>query len=111
MDQLVMQRKEARWSDSLNRIPSNGFHQNVSVQGCNYAKGEWVMDEKRPFYSGFLCKQWLSAMWACRLMQRTNFDYERLRWQPKSCQMEEFGGEKFLKNLLSITGSLQLLVF
>jgi hypothetical protein len=64
---------------------------------CNYAKGKWVPDNKRPLYSGFGCKQWLSAMWACRMMQRTDFAYEHLRWQPKDCQMEEFEGSKFLR--------------
>lgn len=63
---------------------------------CNYAKGKWVVDDSRPLYSGAHCKQWLSQMWACRLMQRTDFAYERLRWQPKDCQMEEFEGSRFL---------------
>ncbi|XP_031372746.1 protein trichome birefringence-like 16 isoform X2 [Punica granatum] len=68
-------------------------------QACNYAEGKWVVDERRPLYSGYGCKQWLSAMWACRLTQRMNFDYETLRWQPKNCQMEEFEREKFLKRM------------
>ncbi|RDY02050.1 Protein trichome birefringence-like 16, partial [Mucuna pruriens] len=67
---------------------------------CNYAKGKWVPDNNRPLlYSGFGCKQWLSGMWACRMMQRTDFAYERLRWQPKDCQMEEFEGSKFLRRM------------
>lgn len=68
-------------------------------QACNYAKGKWVPDNNRPLYSGFGCKQWLSGMWACRLTQRTDFAYEKLRWQPKSCQMEEFEGSKFLRKM------------
>lgn len=70
---------------------------------CNYAKGKWVPDNKRPLYSGFGCKQWLSGMWACRLMQRTDFEYEKLRWQPKDCQMEEFEGSKFLRRMQNKT--------
>ncbi|KAL4397478.1 hypothetical protein S245_002005 [Arachis hypogaea] len=70
---------------------------------CNYAKGKWVLDDKRPLYSGFHCKQWLSAMWACRMMQRTDFTYEKLRWQPNDCQMEEFEGSKFLTRMQSKT--------
>ncbi|KAK7328767.1 hypothetical protein VNO77_22886 [Canavalia gladiata] len=66
---------------------------------CNYAKGKWVPDNHQPFYSGLACKQWLSGMWACRLTQRTDFAYERLRWQPKDCQMEEFEGSKFLRRM------------
>lgn len=68
-------------------------------QACNYAKGKWVPDNNRPLYSGFDCKQWLSGMWACRLTQRTDFAYEKLRWQPKYCQMEEFEGSKFLRKM------------
>ncbi|XP_047180121.1 protein trichome birefringence-like 16 [Vigna umbellata] len=70
---------------------------------CNYARGKWVPDNNRPLYSGFGCKQWLSTMWACRLMQRTDFEYERLRWQPKDCQMEEFEGSKFLRRMQNKT--------
>lgn len=68
-------------------------------QACNYAKGKWVIDDSRPLYSGAHCKQWLSQMWACQLMQRTDFAYERLRWQPKDCQMEEFEGSRFLTRM------------
>ncbi|KAK6152022.1 hypothetical protein DH2020_014657 [Rehmannia glutinosa] len=66
---------------------------------CNYAKGKWVLDDSRPLYSGAGCKQWLSSMWACRLTQRTDFEYEKLRWQPKDCTMEEFTGSKFLQRM------------
>ncbi|KAG5596120.1 hypothetical protein H5410_037352 [Solanum commersonii] len=67
--------------------------------GCNYAKGRWVTDDSWPLYSGFHCKRWLSAMWACRLTQRTDFEYEKLRWRPRDCEMEEFTGVKFLKKM------------
>ncbi|KAK7265453.1 hypothetical protein RJT34_33073 [Clitoria ternatea] len=70
---------------------------------CNYARGKWVPDSNRPLYSGSGCKQWLSGMWACRLMQRTDFEYEKLRWQPKDCQMEEFEGSKFLRRMQNKT--------
>ncbi|EOA20311.1 hypothetical protein CARUB_v10000619mg [Capsella rubella] len=70
---------------------------------CNYAKGKWVVDNHRPLYSGSQCKQWLASMWACRLMQRTDFAFERLRWQPKDCSMEEFEGSKFLRRMKNKT--------
>ncbi|CAM8987540.1 unnamed protein product [Rhodiola kirilowii] len=38
-------------------------------------------------------------MWACRLTQRTDFAYEKLRWQPKDCNMEDFQGDKFLERM------------
>ncbi|XP_018465055.1 protein trichome birefringence-like 16 isoform X2 [Raphanus sativus] len=71
----------------------------ISNQACNYAKGKWVVDKHRPLYSGSRCKQWLASMWACRLMQRTDFAFERLRWQPKDCSMEDFEGSKFLRRM------------
>ncbi|KAG5547013.1 hypothetical protein RHGRI_012890 [Rhododendron griersonianum] len=71
----------------------------VEKQACNYAKGKWVVDDSRPLYSGFGCKQWLSGMWACRLTQRTDFAYEKLRWQPNNCAMEEFTASNFLERM------------
>lgn len=72
-------------------------------QACNYAKGKWIPDDNRPLYSGFGCKQWLSSMWACRLTQRSDFAYEKLRWQPKDCEMETFTGSKFLRRMQNKT--------
>lgn len=63
---------------------------------CNYAKGRWVADSRRPLYSGFGCKQWLSEMWACRLTQRLDFSYEGYRWLPNNCEMPEFERSAFL---------------
>ncbi|CAN0901236.1 Protein trichome birefringence-like 16 [Linum grandiflorum] len=71
----------------------------VDSRVCNYAKGKWVVDDSLPLYSGFGCKQWLASMWACRLMQRTDFSYEKIRWQPKDCEMERFEGNEFLKRM------------
>lgn len=70
-----------------------------NVKACNYAKGRWVADSRRPLYSGFGCKQWLSEMWACRLTQRTDFLYEGYRWQPENCKMLEFEPTQFLKRM------------
>ncbi|XVE70726.1 hypothetical protein DITRI_Ditri10aG0093900 [Diplodiscus trichospermus] len=75
----------------------------IQNKACNYAKGKWVIDDRRPLYSGFGCKQWLAPMWACRLMQRQDFAFEKLRWQPKDCEMEEFEGSKFLKRMRNNT--------
>ena len=82
---------------------SHGLNNATDNKACNYAKGKWVPDNKRPLYSGSDCKQWLSSMWACRLMQRTDFAYEKLRWQPKDCQMENFEGSKFLRRMQNKT--------
>lgn len=77
----------------------NKSTRHVNESSCNLAVGKWVEDDSRPFYSGFECKQWLSQMWACRLTQRTDFSYEKFRWQPRDCNMEEFGGNKFLQRM------------
>ncbi|KAL2941767.1 Protein trichome birefringence-like 16 [Bienertia sinuspersici] len=66
---------------------------------CNYAKGRWVVDKRRPLYSGLKCKQWLSEMWACRLTQRPDFGYESYRWQPADCDMPDFERSAFLKRM------------
>uniref|UniRef100_A0ACD5XWQ1 Uncharacterized protein n=1 Tax=Avena sativa TaxID=4498 RepID=A0ACD5XWQ1_AVESA len=83
--------------------PAYNNHTQTSItrrnKDCNYAKGKWVADEKRPLYSGNECKQWLSKMWACRMMQRTDFLYESYRWQPHGCEMPEFSGPNFLKRM------------
>ncbi|GAB4838060.1 Protein trichome birefringence-like 16 [Ancistrocladus abbreviatus] len=68
-------------------------------QTCNYARGKWVADDHQPLYSGSGCKKWLSGMWACRMTQRTEFAYEKFRWLPHDCEMEEFEGSKFLKRM------------
>lgn len=73
---------------------------------CNYGRGKWVFDDNLPLYSGFGCKQWLSSMWACRLTQRKDFEYEKLRWQPKDCKLEEFTGHKFLQRMRDKTLAL-----
>ncbi|CAN8300851.1 unnamed protein product [Cochlearia groenlandica] len=75
----------------------------ITNQACNYAKGKWVVDNHRPLYSGSQCKQWLASMWACRLMQRTDFAFETLRWQPKDCSMGDFEGSKFLRRMQNKT--------
>ncbi|KAK6941274.1 Trichome birefringence-like, N-terminal domain [Dillenia turbinata] len=87
-------------TEIANSISSRGEETMAPAdQACNYAKGKWVIDNQRPLYSGSRCKQWLSPMWACRLTQRTDFSYEKLRWQPKYCKMEKFEGSKFLRRM------------
>ncbi|KAK9275979.1 hypothetical protein L1049_023255 [Liquidambar formosana] len=96
---LVPPMGSANSSSSMREEAHKNMTSPKEKQACNYAKGKWVADNNRPLYSGFGCKQWLSAMWACRLTQRTDFAYEKLRWQPKDCKMEEYTGSKFLKRM------------
>ncbi|KNA09726.1 hypothetical protein SOVF_150890 isoform A [Spinacia oleracea] len=80
----------------------------VKKQTCDYAKGNWVADDNRPFYSGGRCLQWLSEMWACRLTDRTDFAFEKFRWQPRDCEMEEFSGKKFLRRSVMVNQAQRL---
>ncbi|XP_077210316.1 protein trichome birefringence-like 14 [Tasmannia lanceolata] len=90
--EITSSNEETRRDEDLTRFP-------MEEKGCNYAKGKWVADSRRPLYSSFGCKQWLSEMWACRLTQRTDFSYEGFRWQPENCEMPEFKGSLFLKRM------------
>ncbi|KAK4266077.1 hypothetical protein QN277_027049 [Acacia crassicarpa] len=100
---LVASNQSPERSHSVDGKDNNNWNNVTEHKACNYAKGKWVPDNKRPLYSGFECKQWLSSMWACRLTQRTDFAYENLRWQPKDCQMEEFEGSKLLRRMQNKT--------
>ncbi|KAF6144070.1 hypothetical protein GIB67_007531 [Kingdonia uniflora] len=96
---------------TTNTLQNNKTEINKKASGlkqkeCNYAKGKWVEDNRRPLYSGFGCKQWLSEMWACRLTQRLDFSYERFRWQPNNCEMPEFEVLSFLKRMQNKTIAL-----
>ena len=73
----------------------------LNFSACSYGNGEWVLDDSRPLYSGFGCKRWLSATWACRLTERTDFSYERYRWVPKDCELPAFERSEFLKRYLT----------
>lgn len=85
---------------TLNRLVWHTDSFNVSAG--SYGNGEWVLDNSRPlYYSGFGCKRWLSAMWACRLTQRTDFSYEGYRWVPKDCDLPAFKGSTFLQRYLT----------
>ncbi|CAM8914280.1 unnamed protein product [Rhodiola kirilowii] len=89
-------------SDDLTLWISNRDNRSVishNKKGCNYFQGKWVVDDTRPFYSGSECTRWLSGMWACRLNRRPDFSYEKLRWKPKDCEMEDFTATKFLARM------------
>ncbi|KAK7275352.1 hypothetical protein RIF29_16465 [Crotalaria pallida] len=59
------------------------------VHDCNSAKGRWVAGSRRPLYSGFGCKQWLSAMWSCRMTERPDFSFEGYRWWPERVMQDK----------------------
>ncbi|KAL8136479.1 hypothetical protein V2J09_002480 [Rumex salicifolius] len=79
------------------------MNKEANNQTCNYARGKWIEDETLPIYSGSDCKQWLSGMWSCRMTQRTDFAYEKFRWQPHDCEMEPFEGSEFLNRMRNKT--------
>ncbi|XP_047079758.1 protein trichome birefringence-like 14 [Lolium rigidum] len=71
----------------------------VYLVECNYAKGKWIADEKRPLYSGYECKQWLPKKYNCGGMGRTDLSFESYRWQPHGCEMPEVSGPNFLNRM------------
>ncbi|MED6119511.1 Protein trichome birefringence-like 16 [Stylosanthes scabra] len=93
-DERILEEEEDGTSFAIDSLQND-----PQYEDCNYGKGKWVMDNRRPLYSGFGCKRWLSGSWSCRLTQRTNFAYENLRWQPKDCDLEEFQPSKFLTRM------------
>ncbi|XP_051209262.1 protein trichome birefringence-like 14 isoform X2 [Lolium perenne] len=80
------------------------IHKSTYKQGeeCNYAKGKWIGDEKRPLYSGYECKRWLPKKYNCDAMGRTDLSFEGYRWQPYGCKMPEFSGLNFLNSLCEL---------
>ncbi|XP_042408083.1 protein trichome birefringence-like 14 isoform X1 [Zingiber officinale] len=87
-------------------LASDSALKEANVEECNFAKGRWVADSTRPLYSGSACKQWLSPMWACRLMKRPDFSYEGFRWQPQGCKVPEFSRSSFLSRMHNKTIAL-----
>ncbi|CAH8265090.1 unnamed protein product [Arabidopsis lyrata] len=75
----------------------------IEVKKCNVAKGKWVEDRKRPLYSGFECKQWLSTIFSCRVMGRPDFSFEAYGWQPEGCNIPEFDRVNFLRRMQNKT--------
>ncbi|KAL2631171.1 hypothetical protein R1flu_015857 [Riccia fluitans] len=67
---------------------------------CDFTRGNWIVDaQNRPLYDGTKCKRYLSAMWACREMNRPDFEFEKLRWQPDGCDLPTFSSHGFLERM------------
>ncbi|KAJ7945217.1 Protein trichome birefringence-like [Quillaja saponaria] len=90
---------ESMFAYSPEMYDVEGVTSSSATEVCNYAKGRWVADSRRPLYSGFGCKQWLSPMWSCRLTQRPDFSFEGYRWLPQNCDMPEFERFAFLRKM------------
>ncbi|PSS15454.1 Protein trichome birefringence-like [Actinidia chinensis var. chinensis] len=102
LEKEIEKEQKGKHSDAADRMDLEKSSP-AEDRACSYAKGKWVPDDSRPLYSGLGCKQWLSSMWACHLTQRTDFAYEKLRWKPKNCAMEEFTRSKFLRRMQNKT--------
>ncbi|XP_052182856.1 protein trichome birefringence-like 14 [Diospyros lotus] len=96
---LIESRNSVDRDSSMKEVRNDNLTTSAVKEDCNYAKGKWVLDDRLPLYSGFGCKQWLSGMWACRLTQRMDFRYEKLRWLPKNCINEEFTISTFFERM------------
>ncbi|MED6156402.1 hypothetical protein PIB30_014153 [Stylosanthes scabra] len=91
-------------SAAVEFIPSKSreieYNQNVTSPSnedyCDYAKGRWVADNRRPLYSWSSCKHFIAPQWSCRSTTRQDFSFEGYRWQPQNCDMPEFDPSAFL---------------
>ncbi|KAL5818839.1 hypothetical protein ACOSQ3_022777 [Xanthoceras sorbifolium] len=68
------------------------------AEACDYAKGRWVINNSKPLYSPLWCKH-LSKMWSCKQTHRTDFSYEKYRWQPMNCEIPQFDRLAFLTRM------------
>ncbi|OMO56109.1 hypothetical protein COLO4_35776 [Corchorus olitorius] len=76
-------------------------HLKNETKVCNYAKGRWVAENRVPFYNHGC--EYINTDWNCRAMNRTDFSYEKYRWEPLDCQMPEFDPFDFLKRMQNKT--------
>ncbi|CAI5535969.1 unnamed protein product [Closterium sp. Naga37s-1] len=68
---------------------------------CDLYHGRWVRTRQRALYSGERCG-WISTNWACARSNRPREmrGYERLRWQPRGCNVKRFNAEGFFRSPL-----------
>ncbi|OMO57214.1 hypothetical protein CCACVL1_25909 [Corchorus capsularis] len=93
-ESIIMKEEGEKPEEKVDNSTTLKPPQNKDV--CNYAKGKWVVDTRKPFYRG--CK-YTQRNWVCRLTNRTDFSYENYRWQSTDCKMPEFEPSDFLKRM------------
>ncbi|ERN07968.1 hypothetical protein AMTRI_Chr08g161920 [Amborella trichopoda] len=69
-----------------------------SAELCNIFNGRWVFDESYPLYSSQSCP-YISSRVNCKYNGRPDSDYQKWRWQPDTCNVPRFDGEKLLEGL------------
>jgi hypothetical protein len=83
-------------AEQTSEASNNEEGSTLEKKECNYGKGRWIADEKRPLYSGFGCKRWLSEGWACKLLSE------------RSSPMRNSGGSLRAVICLSLMGPTSL---
>ncbi|KAI3755721.1 hypothetical protein L1987_55527 [Smallanthus sonchifolius] len=63
---------------------------------CNFFKGSWIMDRSYPIYNGSECP-FVDLGLNCQKNGRIDNTYLNFRWQPHTCSLSRFNGERFLK--------------
>ncbi|RZC79221.1 hypothetical protein C5167_003731 [Papaver somniferum] len=69
-----------------------------SLMNCNIYDGNWVKDDSYPLYEPGSCPH-IDESFNCHLNGRLDKDYDRMRWQPKDCDIPRLKGKDMLELL------------
>lgn len=80
---------ENRTNGSLERSKNQGKGEKktmVGLENCNIFEGRWVRDDSYPLYKEGSCPH-IDEPFNCFLNGRPDRNYQKLRWQPNSCNI------------------------
>ncbi|XP_043692618.1 protein trichome birefringence-like [Telopea speciosissima] len=69
-----------------------------SMMHCNIFDGRWVKDDSYPLYAPGSCPH-IDEPFNCFLNGRSDAAYQKLRWQPKDCNIPRLNGRDMLELL------------
>nr|DAD42185.1 TPA_asm: hypothetical protein HUJ06_000415 [Nelumbo nucifera] len=69
-----------------------------SLMHCNIFYGRWVRDDSYPLYPPGSCPH-IDESFNCFLNSRPDGNYQKLRWQPKGCNIPRLNGRDMLELL------------
>ncbi|KAK3002964.1 hypothetical protein RJ639_019555, partial [Escallonia herrerae] len=73
---------------------------NASIARCDVFDGRWVVDDSYPLYNASECP-FAEQGFNCLGNGRTDKDYIKWRWKPKTCDMPRFNVQNVLEKLRS----------